>query len=168
MKAKEATMKRTLTLLTALLGWLACADHAAVGESIYYVSPDGDDAWSGRLADANAGRTDGPWKTLAKACAAIQPGDICRLRRGVYREVLKPQRDGTAESPIVFESQAGEAVLLSGADPVGGWEAAGDGLFKAPLAWDLADENQLFAGEAMLTEARWPNIQGTLLAPTRA
>ena len=168
MKTKEPTLKRTLTLLTALLAPLACCEHAAAGESIYYVSPDGDDAWSGRLADANAGRTDGPWKTLAKACAAVQPGDICRLRRGVYREVLKPQRDGTAESPIVFESQAGEAVLLSGADPVGGCEAAGDGLFQAPLAWDLADENQLFAGEAMLTEARWPNIQGTLLAPTRA
>ncbi|MCU0875355.1 MAG: hypothetical protein MUE50_23745, partial [Pirellulaceae bacterium] len=120
MKAKEPTRKRILTLLTALLGWLAFADHAAAGESIYYISPDGDDAWSGRLADANAGRTDGPWKTLAKACAAVQPGDICRLRRGVYREVLKPQRDGTAESPIVFESQAGEAVLLSGADAVGG------------------------------------------------
>jgi hypothetical protein len=153
--------------LATLVG-LACTSRAAAGENVYYVSPAGDDAWSGRLADANAERTDGPWKTLAKACTVVRPGDTCRLRKGIYRETLKPQRDGTATAPIVFEAQTGEAVLLSGADPVGGWEAAGGGLFNAPLAWDLADQNQLFAGEAMLTEARWPNSQGTLLTPTRA
>ena len=44
-------MKPTLTLLPILLlAPLACCNHAAAGESIYYVSPDGDDAWSGRLA----------------------------------------------------------------------------------------------------------------------
>ena len=155
-------------LALTVLAWLASASRAAADGNVYYVSPGGDDGWSGRLADANAGHTDGPWKTLAKACAVVRPGDTCRLREGVYREMLKPLRSGTAEAPIVFEAQADEAVLLSGADPVGGWEAAGEGLFKAPLAWDLADENQLFAGAAMLTEARWPNIQGTLLRPTRA
>jgi hypothetical protein len=166
--ARPLPSRSELALYLAALAWLACAGHAAAGEDIYYVSPDGDDGWSGRLADANAERTDGPWKTLAKACAAVQPGDTCRLRQGIYRETLKPQRDGTAEAPIVFESQAGESVWLSGADPVGPWQAAGEGLFTATLAWDLGDENQLFAGEAMLTEARWPDIQGTLLKPTRA
>jgi hypothetical protein len=141
---------------------------AAADERVYYVSPTGDDNWSGRLADANSDRTDGPWKTVAKACASVQPGDTCRLRAGVYRQVLKPLRSGTADRPIVFEAQPGETVVLSGADPVGPWQAADDGVYKTTLDWDLADENQLFAGDVMLTEARWPNLQGTLLAPERA
>ena len=31
-----------LALYLAALAWLACAGHAAAGEDIYYVSPDGD------------------------------------------------------------------------------------------------------------------------------
>jgi hypothetical protein len=144
------------------------ADQAVANGNVYYVSNQGDDAWSGRLAEPNHDRTDGPWKTLAKACVTVQPGDTCRLREGVYREVLKPQNSGTKDALIVFEAQTGENVLLSGADPVGNWEAAGDGLFRASLAWDLQDEKQVFVGDSMLTEARWPNTQGRLLAPTRA
>jgi hypothetical protein len=99
---------------------------------------------------------------------AVRPGDTCWLRAGVYRETLRPLHNGSPDAPIIFAAHAGETVVLSGADPVGGWQAAEDGLFRASLAWDLADENQLFAGEEMLTEARWPNLQGTLLEPARA
>jgi len=144
------------------------ANPGAPGKPVYYVSPAGDDAWSGRLAEPSADGTDGPWRTLAKAGATVRPGDTCRLRKGVYREVLKPQRDGTPDAPITFEAQPGEDACLSGADPVVNWQAADDGLFKAPLAWDLADQNQLFAGGRMLTEARWPNSPGSLLKPVRA
>jgi hypothetical protein len=154
-----------LSLVVVFVPALLPSTAAAV---VYYVSPDGDDDWTGHLAEANAERTDGPWQSLAKACATVRAGDICRLRGGVYRETLKPQQDGTPDAPIIFEAHAGESVLLSGADPVGGWQAAGDGLFHASLGWDLADQNQLFAGETMLTEARWPNLQGTLLQPVRA
>jgi hypothetical protein len=152
----------------ATFALLACTHRVAASGSVYYVSPTGDDGWSGRLADPETDRAGGPWKTLAKACATLQPGDTCRLRKGVYREVLTPTRDGTAESPIIFEAQTGEDAVLSGADSVAGWQAAGDGLYRASLAWDLADQNQLFAGDEMLTEARWPNTQGTLLKPARA
>jgi hypothetical protein len=137
-------------------------------EQVFYVSPSGDDAWSGRLAEANAEGTDGPWKTLVKACSSVGAGDTCWLRAGVYRETLKPLHNGSPDAPIIFAADPGETVVLSGADPVGGWQAAEDGLFRASLDWDLADENQLFAGQEMLTEARWPNLQGTLLEPARA
>ena len=148
--------------------WLVFVTHAVRGENRYYVSPQGNDAWSGRLASVNNDRTDGPWRTLAKACAEVGPGDTCRLRQGVYREVLKPLHSGSGQAPLTFEAQPGEIVVLSGADPVSGWKEESDGLYKARLSWDLGDENQLFAGEAMLTEARWPDINGTLLEPTRA
>jgi len=153
--------------VVTLLALFPMGGAVAVGDE-YYVSPAGDDGWSGRLADANADRTDGPWRTLAKACAVVGPGDTCRLRAGVYRETLRPVRDGAPDAPIMFAVQPGERVLLTGSDPVGGWQAAEGGLFHTSLDWDLADENQLFAGERMLTEARWPDLQGTLLKPARA
>lgn len=159
---------RGMPLTLVLIGCFSGMVLAVASGADYYVSPAGDDAWSGRSAEPNEDGTDGPWRTLAHACASVGPGDTCRLREGVYREVLKPAGSGTAAAPILFTAEAGETVVLSGADAVKNWEPAGDGLFRAPLDWDLEDENQVFAGKAMLTEARWPNLQGTLLTPARA
>jgi len=147
---------------------LFCAFRAPAGERVFYVSPSGRDEWSGRLAEANAAGSDGPFKTLAKAAAVLEPGDTCRLRKGIYRESLKPARDGAGEAPIVFEAHGGEEAVISGADLLAGWERDANGLYTAPLDWDLADQNQLFADGVMLTEARWPHNQGTLMQPTRA
>ena len=67
---------------------------ARAGESTVYVSPSGNDAWSGTLADANAQKTDGPVATLEKArdlvrAVKARQGDKARpihvdLRGGVY------------------------------------------------------------------------------------
>ncbi len=146
----------------------AAAPAAAPAGRTFYVSPAGNDQWSGTLADPNADSTDGPFRTLTKAAAALEPGDTCRLRRGTWHETLAPPRDGTAEAPIAFEAHAGEEAVLSGADPLTGWKREEEGLFSAPMPWDLKDQNQLFAGGAMLTEARWPDNTGTLLKPVRA
>ena len=43
-----------------------------VSEATFFVSKDGDDAWSGRLATPNAEKTDGPFATLAKAKDAVR------------------------------------------------------------------------------------------------
>jgi hypothetical protein len=128
----------------------------------WFVSPEGDDSWSGRLSAANPDRSDGPFRTLKKAGDVTQPGDICILRGGVYRETLHPSCSGTAAKPIVFRAFPGETPVLSGADPVGDWRDEGDGLWSAPMGWDLADRNQLFADGKMLAEARWPR---TPIAP---
>jgi len=162
-----ATARPVLRTLAAVLGVAAMAPAAPEGR-VFYASPSGNDAWSGTLADAKPDETDGPFRTLAKAAAVLEPGDTLRLRKGTYRETLRPPRDGTPESPIAIEAHAGEEPVLSGADPLAGWERAEGGLFKAPLEWDLADQNQLFAGGVPLPEARWPNNTGTLFQPVRA
>lgn len=61
--------------------------HVAIGgtrvaAAEYYVAPGGEDAWSGQLSEPNAGRTDGPWRTLKQAAARVTAGDICYLRAG--------------------------------------------------------------------------------------
>ena len=133
-----------------------------------YVSPQGNDAWSGRLAAPNADKTDGPVRTLKRAAGLVTPGEACLLREGVYAETLRPARGGTAGKSITFGNYRGERAVVSGADPVAGWQKAEGGVWTAPVDWDLKDGNQVFADGAMLTEARWPDNTGTLLQPVRA
>jgi len=155
-------MYKWLLFAVVLLGGAVMAEHA------WYVSPDGNDAWSGQVPAPNVARTDGPFRTLGKACAMVQPGDTCYLRGGTYRETLKPARSGAAGQPIVFRNYGTEVAVLSGADVLTGWTAEQGAIRQAPMAWDLADQNQLFVDGAMLPETRWPHNAGTLLQPTRA
>jgi len=134
----------------------------------YFVSPQGNDGWSGTLAEPNAAGTDGPFCSVAKAAEVARPGDTCSFREGVYREVLKPACSGTAAAPITFQNYEGERALLVGTEPLTGWRDEGGGMYSAPLRWSMGHTNQLFADGVMLTEARWPNNAGTLLQPTRA
>ena len=97
-----------------------------------YVAVEGNDAWSGRLPDANAGRTDGPLATLSAARDAIRmakktsrlpwAGAVVRVRQGVHSlsDTLKfgDQDSGTAEGPIVYRAFQGEHPLLTGAKPI--------------------------------------------------
>ena len=46
---------------------------AMASDDTFYVTPKGDDVWSGRLAAPNAGRTDGPKASLAGARDAVAP-----------------------------------------------------------------------------------------------
>lgn len=138
-------------------------------ESVLYVATNGDDAWSGRLSEANADRTDGPFRTLARAAREAGPGDTCVLRGGVYRETLRPARSGEPGRPIVFRGCPGESVLITAADVLSDWAADGKGILSAPMDWTLEDQNQVFADGAMLDEARWPHRgTGDLLHPQRA
>jgi hypothetical protein len=156
----------TWTAIATLLTLVVCSCSA--GESTYYVAPNGNDAWSGKLAEPNKDGTDGPFKTLSKAVGVVQPGDACQVRKGVYRETLTPAGDGTAEKPIVFKAYEGETPVISGTDELTGWRTEEAGGHLARMEWDLGDQNQLFAGGVMLDEVRWPANKGTLLQPTRA
>ena len=53
-------------LMAVLLLWLMCP-VAAAQDTAFYVAPNGNDAWSGRLAAPNADKTDGPFATLERA-----------------------------------------------------------------------------------------------------
>ncbi len=152
-------------MIAALLGGML--QGAAAGRE-FFVSPQGNDAWSGTLPDPAATGTDGPLRSLAKACSLVRPGDTCTLRDGVYREVLRPGISGTAAAPITFTVYSGETAVLTGTEPLADWRAEGNGVYSAPMPWSLEHQNQLFAGDQMLTEARWPDNSGTLLQPVRA
>ncbi len=139
------------------------------GETMHiYVSTEGNDDWSGRLPAPNDGITDGPYRTLKRAAEVLDAGGICEIRAGTYRETLRPATSGLPGKPIVFRAYEDEEVILSGADLLTDW-VEGDGrLYHAPMDWSLKDQNQLFTGNRMLDEARWPNAGKSLMHPKRA
>ena len=141
---------------------------AATRPTEYFVSPHGNDAWSGTRPDPNDAGTDGPFQTVSRAAVVAGPGDTCSLRAGVYREVLKPARSGRPGAPITFRNHGGERAVLTGTQRLTGWRKEENGLYSAAMPWSMGHMNQFFADGSMLTEARWPNNAGTLLQPTRA
>lgn len=93
-----------------------------------YVAPNGNDAWSGRLAEPNAAKTDGCFATLVRAREEIrrlkrksglpEGGIIVEIRGGVYPLTsplsLSAEDSGAEGSPIVWRARAGERVRITG------------------------------------------------------
>jgi hypothetical protein len=104
---------------------------AAFSPDDLYVSPLGQDHWTGRLAEPNAEGTDGPVATLSKArdlvrelrhsARCLGPLTVW-LRGGVYR-LTEPVRFGPADSgPTTYAAYPGEEPIFDGGEAVAGWE----------------------------------------------
>jgi parallel beta-helix repeat protein len=150
-----------------------------VKEIAFYVAPNGDDAWSGRLPAPNAPRTDGPFATLHRAIEAIrqlkrqrggalhQPVTVY-LREGTYflREpiVLTPEDSGTSECPITFAAYRKERPIISGGRLLTNWRRE---KVNGKVAWvaevpEAASGKWFFrllrVGNAWAIRARYPNF----------
>ena len=55
----------------------------------FYVSTSGNDTWSGKLAEPNASKTDGPFATVNRAKQAVK-----FFKQGVYRDIFVMIRGG--------------------------------------------------------------------------
>ena len=96
-----------------------------------YVSPLGRDNWSGRLAEANADDTDGPFATVTKARDTIRelkratklPASVTVWLRG-GRYILKAPLTFThADSaPVTYAAFPGETPVLDGGTRITGWQ----------------------------------------------
>lgn len=134
-----------LCLLSVLLMW-GC-QHKGKRPLSLYVSPDGDDAWSGRRASPDAAGTDGPFATLARAREAIRElraagrfpphGVTVLLREGIYHLgqtfVLTAEDSGGFSAPIVWKSYPGERARLVGGREVTGFQPVSDSSVSARL-----------------------------------
>ena len=126
--------------------WLLLLTVPALAAELH-VGPAGD--------DANPGTEASPLRTIQAAAARLQPGDVCRVLPGAYRETVRPTNSGRAARPIRFEA-AGDGVLLSGVDPLTGWVGSGPGVSRAKCA---EDPQQVFCDGVLLHESRWPNAK---------
>src|SRR4051812_19704605 len=68
-------MRRAVASLAALLVFLTCTAGGSLAEDVkatFFVAPNGNDQWSGKLPQPNAAKTDGPFTTLGRARDAIR------------------------------------------------------------------------------------------------
>ncbi len=137
-----------------------------------YVSPHGNDAWSGTLAEPNAGKTDGPCATIAGARDVLRrmrtSGDVAGpvrvlVREGVYfiaePILFGPEDSGTPGALVAYEAYPGEAPILHGGRRIGGWRQEGDfWVADVPEARERADRiGALWVNGERRTPARTPN-----------
>ena len=90
---------------------------ASCDEKIYYLSPAGNDSWSGTLAAANQNQTDGPFLTLTRAIKEIQ-SENCPVtvyfRGGMYPVEQTVFLSGQDSVPVRISAYPGEEVMAAG------------------------------------------------------
>ncbi len=148
------------------------AGRAPAGPLSLYVSPGGDDGWSGRLAQPNSGGTDGPFASITRAQKAVRdlrapgklPGPVTVCIRGVHRLaepiVFRPEDSGTAEAPVTYTACPGEKPVLSGGRVIAGWSKGPNGVWTAEVPDAKSGRwyfRQLFVNGRRACRARSPN-----------
>jgi len=142
-----------------------------------YVSGDpgkGNDNWSGRLAEAKADGTDGPFATLGRAQAELRklkaagrldgPATVF-VRRGVYELTetfsLGPEDSGTPENPVVYHAYPNEKPVLTGAYRITGFKPYKGNILQCDLKGTPLEKTafrQLFFRGKRQIMARYPNL----------
>jgi hypothetical protein len=122
-----------------------------------FVSPQGNDSWSGKLPAPNASRTDGPVASVARAQVLLRelrkanpdaPRTV-QLRGGTYYLPLSPTAPGTLKftafdsgtptAQITWQNYPGETPVISGGEAIGKgglgltWKHVAGALWQVPL-----------------------------------
>ena len=114
---------------------LIAANAALAKEPAIFVSPMGNDAWSGEILDPNQQRNDGPVATpqrardLIRAIKRQRPATAgaihIYLRGGDYflsePLVLTPDDSGSEQTPVIWSAYENEHPILSGGTRLAGW-----------------------------------------------
>ncbi len=171
MRVKLLTVVIGLSL--ALLG-SACRQiekPVTAPEADFFVSLNGNDSWSGKLAEPNASRTDGPFKSLLRAREAVRE----KVRQGLTAHVLVLLRGGTYELPeplwltvadsgtdvhsITYAAFQDEIPVISGGRAIAGWKKQAGSVWTAevPAVKEGWWFRQVIGQDRRLVRARYPN-----------
>lgn len=170
-------MKAALVGLLAFSVAALCPSDSSAAQSkdalVLYVSPDGNDAWSGKFAKPNASKTDGPLASFAGARDAvrkIKAGNThqkpirVQFANGTYQLSgpvdFTPDDSGTATAPISYEAAPGAKPLFTGGRIIRGWQRQPDGVWRAQIPEAEGDRwyfEQLWVNGRRATRARSPN-----------
>ncbi len=81
---------------------------SSTSATVYYVdSASGNDTDDGKTLTT-------AWKSINKANQLLQPGDTVYIRKGTYRESIRPNNSGSENLHITYSAYQDEKVLLSG------------------------------------------------------
>lgn len=175
--AGPATAAVVTTSLAVTISTEARAAKVAGTMAEVHVATNGNDAWAGTLAVANAGGTDGPLRTLAAAQARVRQRIAAMLASGnrlPVRVSIQPgtyvldkpltfgtEDSGVAGAPVSYEAVQPGTVVVSGGVALRSVTAAGGGVtFPGPTtgANDWAGGGQLYVNGRRAVLARTPNV----------
>ena len=160
-------MPKLPTLFTALFlvaGTLATAQPQAD----IYVSPSGNDDWSGRLPAPSADHKDGPFATIARAQRAVREmrgakAITVQIRAGTYYLpqplTFSEQDSGTPERPVTYAAYPNESPVISGGVRLKAWHLDKSGRWQTTIPevtkgeWDFL---QLFVNGQRRYRPRLP------------
>ena len=164
---------RVRLLMMVMVVALAGAGRVAAAVNVY-VSPTGNDAWSGSVPAREKDGLEGPFATLTRAQAEVRrlkaagkldDGAIVNLRAGTYRLTaplsLRPEDAGTPQAPIVWQAYENEKVVLTGSLPVSGFKPWKGPIVVAELKGTALEKvafRQLFFRGERQVMARYPNV----------
>ena len=162
----------------ALLALSACC----ASPSTLHVAPDGNDAWSGRLAQPNAAKADGPLASLRgarnairrlKAAGPLKDPVTVLVAPGHFTLtepfVLTPEDSGAASCPITYQAAPAraetrnaqpETAVFSGGRRIVGFAPGANGVWTAQVPDVRAGKwyfEQLWVNGRRATRARSPN-----------
>ncbi len=132
----------------------------------YYVSPDGNDEWSGMLDSPNGSDSDGPYRTIQRAVDEIrshlqepQTADITVfIREGVYylKEPLyfSSQDSGRDGYQVIYRNYPGETPVISGGELLTEWEPFDENIYTTTVEHSFST---LYENESTSVLARHPN-----------
>jgi hypothetical protein len=145
---------------------------AAEPEADLYVSLQGNDAWSGRQAEPNSAKTNGPLATIQRAQQIVRQWKGQAGHRGPIQVAIRggtwflakpiqfgPEDSGTAQVPIVYEAYGQERPIFSGGLRLESWQVSADGRWHKSLddvkggKWSFA---QLFVNQQRRFRPRLP------------
>jgi hypothetical protein len=163
--AAYPSVRSNPALLCALLSIALLCPASRAAATTIYVSPNGNDNWSGRLEQANAQKTDGPLASLVAARDALRKLDADSPRTvivaaGRYEMsetlVLTPQDSGTEKCPVVYRAADGAKPVFSGGRRITGFKRGPDGIWRSKISPKMRFE-QLFVNGKRATRAKTPN-----------
>ncbi|MGM5060016.1 right-handed parallel beta-helix repeat-containing protein [Rhizobium sp. 814_E9_N1_1] len=163
MLVREATCAEASATLSPELNGISLSDvlTGSTGpRTIFYVSPDGKDTWSGLLPTANQQGDDGPFASIERA------RDAARAKGGTNAIALG-KGDYYLTQPIVFDARdmgliltarCKDVPILHGGRRVRNWAQQADGRWTAPLKLPPDEAvGDLFVNGMRQTRARFPN-----------
>ncbi|PDT02259.1 hypothetical protein CO666_21025 [Rhizobium chutanense] len=163
MLVREATCAEASATSSAKLDGTSLSDvlsSSTGARTIFYVSPEGKDSWSGLLPSANPPGGDGPFASIERARdAAREKGgaNTIALGKGDYY-LTQPIVFDSRDAGLILTARCNETPILHGGLRVANWAQQTDGRWAAPLKLPPdKGVGDLFVNGIRQTRARFPN-----------
>ena len=160
------TICSVVAITAAIIATPAHTDASSV--RYFYVSPIGDDSWSGTLAEPNADASDGPFATVARAQSAVREAlsESPKRRFGVLIRggeytltapiTFTPEDSGRQWVPVTYGAYPGEVPVFSGARSITGWTQTEPDVWRSGPIGQFQFE-QLYVNGERRSRARTPD-----------